>query len=212
VVNPDGTGLTEISTEGTENWWPAWSPDGDRIAFQSNRSGDHEIYVIRTDGSNPVRLTNNPGEDGEPDWSPDGRLIAYSSMVGGRYEIKVMNTDDTRPFRLVNLQLHNINPAWKPASSVSYDYLNTTSGFSLFQNFPNPTGGQMVVGFHQDREGPVVLSVFDVNGREVFSRNMGIKKIGEHRLAVDLASLTPGQYFYKLTSGKNAIVKKFVKF
>lgn len=212
VVNPDGTGLSEISSEGTENWWPAWSPDGGRIAFQSNRSGDHEIYVIRTDGSNPVRLTNNPGEDGEPDWSPDGMRIAYSSMVGGRYEIKVMNIDDARPFRLVNLQSHNINPAWKPASSASYDHQSNAGGFSLLQNYPNPTLGQTIIGFNLGKEGPVVLDVIDINGREVFSRNMGIKNIGEHRLAIDLTSLTPGKYFYKLTSGKNAIVKKLVKF
>ncbi|NIM52761.1 MAG: hypothetical protein GTO22_26535, partial [Gemmatimonadales bacterium] len=42
---------------------PAWSPDGTRIAFASNRDGNYEIYVMDADGSNPVRLTDNPAGD-----------------------------------------------------------------------------------------------------------------------------------------------------
>jgi Tol biopolymer transport system component len=212
TVNPDGSGLLEISSEGTENSWPAWSPDGDRIAFQSNRSGDPEIYVIRADGTNPVRLTNHQGEDAEPDWSPDGMRIAYSSMVGGRNEIRVMNTDDARPYRLAGLALQNVHPAWKPAASTSSHHPDGAGEFSLFQNYPNPTNGPISIGFNQEKEGHVLLDVLDASGRPVFSRDLGMRIAGEHRLSVDLTGLTPGQYFYKLTSGKNALVKKLVKY
>jgi TolB protein len=49
---------------------PAWSPDGKKIAFLSERDGNPEIYVINADGSAQTRLTNNPGEDGDPAWEP----------------------------------------------------------------------------------------------------------------------------------------------
>jgi len=49
---------------------PAWSPDGSCLAFNSDRDGKSEIYVMDADGSNQTRLTNNPAWDGDPAWSP----------------------------------------------------------------------------------------------------------------------------------------------
>src|SRR3990172_5042883 len=51
--------------------FPAWSPDGSRIAFYSARDGDRDIYVAQADGSEVVNLSNNPAEDAFPNWSPD---------------------------------------------------------------------------------------------------------------------------------------------
>jgi len=47
---------------------PEWSPDGSKIAFQSDRDGDTEIYTMNADGSSQTRLTNSPGNDLVPDW------------------------------------------------------------------------------------------------------------------------------------------------
>jgi Tol biopolymer transport system component len=49
---------------------PAWSPDGSRIAFESYRDGNFEIYVMNADGSGQTRITNNTANDESPDWSP----------------------------------------------------------------------------------------------------------------------------------------------
>jgi TolB protein len=56
-----------------QDWWPAWSPDGTRIIFQSNRDGTGygEIYVMNADGSNATRLTDDDSaRDEMPAWSP----------------------------------------------------------------------------------------------------------------------------------------------
>jgi len=55
-MNSDGSGLTPLTSDTTENIMPAWSPDGAKIAFSSNRDGNHEIYVMNANGSNPLRL------------------------------------------------------------------------------------------------------------------------------------------------------------
>jgi TolB protein len=49
---------------------PSWSPDGERIVFQSYRDGNPEIYRINIDGSDLTRLTNDPAKDFHPAWSP----------------------------------------------------------------------------------------------------------------------------------------------
>lgn len=57
----------------------AFSPDGKWICFTSNRSGDLELYAMRSDGSNVVQLTHTPGYDGGPFFSPDGKRLLYRS-------------------------------------------------------------------------------------------------------------------------------------
>jgi serine/threonine-protein kinase len=68
------------ATPQLENGQPAWSPDGDRIAFTSNRpdpGSTFDLYLMNPDGSDVVQLTDDPGNEFDPAWSPDGTRIAF---------------------------------------------------------------------------------------------------------------------------------------
>ncbi|HEX2052434.1 MAG TPA: hypothetical protein VHJ78_01735, partial [Actinomycetota bacterium] len=82
-MNADGSNPQRITDATGVDSSPDWSPDGTKIAFNTNRDGNFEIYVMNADGSNPRRLTNNNAEDFSPDWSPDGRQIAFNSDRDG---------------------------------------------------------------------------------------------------------------------------------
>ena len=73
--------LQQMQLTDTQAWdsSPCWSPDGERIAFQSSRDGNNEIYVMNEDGSGLVNLTNHSGDDWTPDWSPDGTKNVFRS-------------------------------------------------------------------------------------------------------------------------------------
>lgn len=83
---------------------PAPSPDGERVAFMSQRDGNWEIYVINTDGSNLQRLTNDPGQDGLPAWSPDGEAIAFVSSREGAWGVWAMTPEGEDQQRLFPME------------------------------------------------------------------------------------------------------------
>jgi Tol biopolymer transport system component len=58
-MNADGSEQTRLTNNSDCDTFPAWSPDGLRIAFDSGRDGDFDIYVMNADGSGQTRLTDN---------------------------------------------------------------------------------------------------------------------------------------------------------
>jgi Tol biopolymer transport system component/uncharacterized protein YjdB len=87
------------------------------IAFQSNRSGNYEIYVMTRGGAPLLRLTNTTATNGQPSWSPDGAKLAFMSDRDGNREIYVMNADGSGQTRLTNNSATDDVPAWSPAGA-----------------------------------------------------------------------------------------------
>lgn len=68
VMNIDGSGIERLTSTAALNYAPSWSPDGTKIVFVSDRTGNDDIWIMDADGSNEVRITTDPGEDTTPAW------------------------------------------------------------------------------------------------------------------------------------------------
>lgn len=117
TMNSDGTGQTNITNIPATDTEPAYSPNGARIVFSSNRDGNFEIYRMNEDGANVVRLTNNSAADQMPSYSPDGSRIVFVSDRDGNQEIYVMNADGTNQTRLTNDSAWDYKPSFSPDGS-----------------------------------------------------------------------------------------------
>lgn len=89
VADQDGrNGVQLTSFNGRLGGTPAWSPDGQSIAFDlRNEDGRGDVYVIPARGGAAVPITNNPADDLVPSWSHDGQSIYFGSTRTGRYQI-----------------------------------------------------------------------------------------------------------------------------
>ena len=101
VMDASGSNAVNLTNDAAADASPAWSPDGTRIAFATDRDGNAEVYVIGADGSNRVNLTNDPAHDFSPAWSPDGAKIAFVRDPG---DIWIMDTDGSNAVNLTNSQ------------------------------------------------------------------------------------------------------------
>jgi dipeptidyl aminopeptidase/acylaminoacyl peptidase len=118
VVNADGTGARRLTADPGIDSGPAWSPDGQRIAFARRTNSVSNIHAVSSDGSGVVQLTSNPpatfGGDSSPSWSPDGQRLAVSSMTGGHSRIHVINADGSGRTSLSGAADGSLDPAWSP--------------------------------------------------------------------------------------------------
>jgi Tol biopolymer transport system component len=110
-----------VTDDGGSEGWPTWSPDGRRIAFQSNRSGNWDVWIINADGTGLAQLTRHPADDRFPSWSPDGTRIAFTSKRSGSYDVWVLDVqaalssgDDSGAVNLTNSPSEDRYPFWSP--------------------------------------------------------------------------------------------------
>jgi Tol biopolymer transport system component len=124
MIEPDGghlTMLTDLTGQVADE--PAWSPDGQRIAYVVRESnGASDIWVINADGSGAYALTSGPGSSWGPTWSPDGSRLAYTHSAPGRADqIWVVGADGSnpRPFTYCDPPecVQDGSPAWSPDGS-----------------------------------------------------------------------------------------------
>jgi TolB protein len=112
--------------------YPMLSPDGSRLLFESDRTGNWEIYTMRPDGTDLVRLTSAPAPDVGPIWSPDGKRIVFASeRDAGDSEIYVMNADGSGQRRLTRQPGDDSHPHWSPdGARIVFNSARTTPDLS----------------------------------------------------------------------------------
>jgi Tol biopolymer transport system component len=120
--------VTRLTNHPAADQFPVFSPDGTKIAFQSARDGNQEIYLMNADGTGtPANLSNNPGLDSVPDFSPDGTKLTFgSNRDGSDVDVWIMNSDGSNPVNLTPT-LTTTNDRWS-AWSPSGDKVVFWSG------------------------------------------------------------------------------------
>jgi dipeptidyl aminopeptidase/acylaminoacyl peptidase len=116
TVAEGGTGRTRLTRNSVEDNHPAFSPDGQRIAFTSARRGSPSIYVMNVDGSRVRRLTFGGKTDAMPDWSPNGKWIVFTRHHAKQRQTELMRVrvDDRATRRITRTKARELRPSWSP--------------------------------------------------------------------------------------------------
>ena len=131
-----------VSGSTRQDWFPAYSPDGKRIAFSSNRSGRLEIWVCNSDVSNVLQLTSMGADAYAPKWSPDSRDIAFVALVGGNEDIYVVSANRGSPRRMTADPATDTWPSWSRDGQWIY-FKSARSGTGEIWKMP-AVGGDAV--------------------------------------------------------------------
>jgi uncharacterized repeat protein (TIGR01451 family) len=160
---------------------PAWSPDGTKIAWSSDRAGSFHVYLVDATGGSATQLTFGPNNDEHPDWSPDGQTIAFDSDRAGNYDIWTIPSAGGTPFQVNSNPTVDRRASWSPdGTMLSFDVnagtyelweipatggtavqLTTAPSIETDADY-SPDGSTML--FDSDRFGPLHVFTVPVGG------------------------------------------------
>jgi Tol biopolymer transport system component len=176
---------------------PAWAPDGQRIAFSSNRSGTSQIYVMHADGTGTRQLTSLKGGASGPSWSPDGSRIAFLGFEPGF--VYVMRVDGSGIRRLGPERGNERDPAWSPdGGRVAFVRREPgTSSTELWVSRPDGTHQQQLTRLNASMSSPTwspdgTRLAFAANPRgryelyTVGAEGRGLKRLTHDSIAEDI--------------------------
>ncbi|MEM9111668.1 MAG: DPP IV N-terminal domain-containing protein, partial [Planctomycetota bacterium] len=113
----DGSAITQLTDDQSNDVMPALSPDGKTIAFTSDRSGNWDIYLMDADGGPAVQLTSDRTHEIHPSFSPDGKHLVYSSLSdrSGQWQLVVIDVANPTTKRYIG---HGLFPQWSPKNNT----------------------------------------------------------------------------------------------
>jgi Tol biopolymer transport system component len=171
--------LTRLTFQGSVNLIGGWTPDGKRIAFQSNKEGPPNLFSQLADGSGGLeRLMTSEYAQTPNSWSPDGQLLAFIEIDPTTgYDIWVLRMSDRKAQLFLRTPFNESAPRFSPDGRW-LAYVSDESGrYEVYvQPYPGP-GGKWQISTEGGTE-----PVWNRNGRELFYRS------GDKMMAVDIAS------------------------
>jgi Tol biopolymer transport system component len=138
--NPSGT-LTQLTDNTADDAFPAFSPNGQKIAFVSGRNGNYQIYTMDADGLNQTNNSNNAAIDADPAWSSDSQKIVFVSIRGSNSDSEIY-TMDTNPAtndatQLTDNTARDEYPAWSPNGRKIAFASDRDGDFEIYTMKPN---------------------------------------------------------------------------
>ena len=125
--------MTQLTSHPAKDWNPAWSPDGEEIAFGSYRQGNEDVWVVSRKGGEPRQLTRHEAGDGLAIWSPEERRLVFRSNRTGRYELFLIPAEGGEPVQLTHGAAIDIYPCfWSADGSAIYARARRGSGGTGF--------------------------------------------------------------------------------
>jgi len=131
TVNLDGSELTQFA----QGAYPVWSPDGAKLSFSSDVSGNWDIWVMNADGAGLTQLTDDQKNQFAPSFSPDGKWLAFASNISGSYDVWLMKTDGSARTQLTADKSEEVTPFWGVDGNI-YFASNKTGSWDIWRLTP----------------------------------------------------------------------------
>ncbi len=165
------------STRRDEN--PRLSSDGQKIVFESNRSGSRELWISDSEGGNQAQLTYFGGPTtGNARWSPDGRQIAFDSRPEGRAQIYLISANGGPAHRLTTDPYDSLAPSWSHDGRWLYFGSNRSGTWQVWK-MPAAGGAPVQVTRNGGYE-----AVEAADGKSIFYNKIGFFTVGLFQLSL----------------------------
>jgi Tol biopolymer transport system component len=125
------TQVRQVTDAGHQDFDPSWAPDGQAIAFSSDRAGTRQIFIVRRQGQgwgSPQQVTSGSGDKSNPAWSPNGNYLAYQQLNGSDTSLWLCTASGANPQMITGSGSYDAEPAFSPDGNSIVFVSNRTGG------------------------------------------------------------------------------------